>query len=242
SRFLRLPLADATTDHETVVDPERAGESLQERLRADGSEPEYAVRPPDTRCEAIETASDTRIVIDRPRIPLVAVVGVVGPAMIFLLFGSTIVQSIWSAHRVPSLSNPLLILVLIFGMVTIVAGVNLLVGRRRRRTTVTVSPTGLVIERRGAWRFQTTMVPAGEMIDIDESTVDGILASTKRPFHVTAPSETENDRLLAKLMTWALNSGIVVKTRQDVITFGEGLPASELHYLRQVLRNALTHR
>jgi hypothetical protein len=133
-------------------------------------------------------------------------------------------------------------IVVIFGIATLVGGVNLLVGRRRRRTTVTVSPHDLVIERRSAWRTRTTMVPTVEILDIDESTLDGLLASTKQSRHVTAPSETERDRVLSRLRTWAVNRGIVVKTRQDVITFGEGLPTSDLHYLRQVLRNALTRR
>ena len=41
---------------------------------------------------------------------------------------------------------------------------------------------------------------------------------------------------------WVPSSGIVVKSRRELISFGEGLPAGELQYLRSILRKALAGR
>jgi hypothetical protein len=228
SRSLRLPLADSTSDRETFVSPEQAGDSLRGRLLSGEPETERATPPPGMLCEVTESPEATRIIIPGPRFPRSAVLAAVAPAVVLLLVIAAVGPG--SLQNASSRGLPLafLILILILGIPVIVAGVNLIVGSTRRRTVVRVSSAGLVIERRSAWRTRSKTVAASDILDIDRST-----------FEHTLQSRGNGTAVLRHLATSTLNKGIVVKSRQEVITFGEELPTGELTYLRCVLRNAL---
>jgi hypothetical protein len=128
---------------------------------------------------------------------------------------------------------------LIFGVLAIASRVNLRVGSKRRKTTVHASPSGLVIERRGLWRTPLKAVSASDILDIDQSTFESTLKWARNSVTTVMAPGAVSQGLLATLRKWIPTKGIVVKSRQELITFGGGLPASELQYLRWVLRRAL---
>jgi hypothetical protein len=105
---------------------------------------------------------------------------------------------------------------------------------------VNASPDGLNIERRAAWRTYTKQIAASEIIDLDYSTVEGVIAAASQSAQGPTVSGTGMERLMEALKRWVPNKGIVVKSRTELITLGEGLPTDELQYLHQVLRHALT--
>jgi hypothetical protein len=63
SRLLSLPLIDTITDHETVVAPDRTGESLRDRLLPATLQTERVERPPGMRSEVSENDGYATIVI-----------------------------------------------------------------------------------------------------------------------------------------------------------------------------------
>jgi hypothetical protein len=129
-------------------------------------------------------------------------------------------------------------LMLFVGIPAVVIGVNLIVGAARKRTSITASPEGLTVERRTAWRTRITCIPSANIVDVDCSTFEGALESARRSSTAAAlsPKAGRLFALVAKLMP---TKGVVVKTHDDLIALGQGLPASELRYLTAVLRRAL---
>jgi hypothetical protein len=65
SRELRFPLADETTEHEVVVAPEHAGETLQQRLRHAGTTAARPAAPLKMRFTVTESPAETTVVIPR---------------------------------------------------------------------------------------------------------------------------------------------------------------------------------
>jgi hypothetical protein len=239
SRSLGLPLADTTTDHETVVSPAKAGYSLRDLLMSGEAEAEHPTPPPRMLSKITESSNEATIVIPGPKFPVSAVLGLLAPAVILLLVVTGIVPGYPRNIGARSIALAFMILVLIFGVLGIAGRVNLRVGSKRRRTTVKASRSGLVIESRGVWRTRLKAVSALEILDIDQSTFKSILKSAKNSVTTAVAPDAASRGLLAILRKWVPTKGIVVKSRQELITFGEGLPASELQYLRWVLRKAL---
>ena len=68
ARFLHLPLADTTTDHETVVSPDRAGETLRDRLIAYAAPAGRPLPPARLRSEVNQSSGEATIVIRGRRI------------------------------------------------------------------------------------------------------------------------------------------------------------------------------
>ena len=101
------------------------------------------------------------------------------------------------------------------------------------------SPSGLVIERpRGLVLTRTESILASEILDIDYFTMQGRLQSARRAAarqHSPAVSH-----VIDSMATLLPNQGVIVKTRNALITFGSGLKADELGYLVWVLKKSLS--
>jgi len=242
-RFLGMPLADATTDHETLVSPEQIGQTLQERLLSGNAEAENPMRPLAMRCEVHESGGEVAIVIPGKKSSLAGLFVSFISALLFLLVVPSIMRFFSRTETPWGIQVTLLIfLMLVLVIPLIFVSVNLLVGNRRRGTTVKASPAGLVIERRSTWRTSTKLIPASDILDLDYRTFEGALASAKTSSRMPGASSSGAERIFAFLKKWVPTKGIMVKSRQELIPFGEGLPADELQYLNWVVRKALAGR
>jgi len=243
SGFLRLPLVDMTTDHETVVAPERAGQALRERLLVDAAKAQQPPRPQKMRCEVNESPGKAIVIIPGGGSWAAGVLGVVFPLVILFVVIPRFLHAFTRAAPPLVQFGFLVFMVAIFVLPSIAASVHLMVSSKRRRSTVTASQDGLVIEQQKLGRSHTTEVPAGELLDLDCATVEAAMKAVRnsRPRVAGAPNP-EAPRLVAGLGRWVPSQGIVVKSRTGLITFGEGLRAGELQYLTWVLRKALAGR
>jgi hypothetical protein len=238
SHHLRLPLADITTDHEVIVSADRATDTLQQRLRSGGS-PSTLQAPPGMHCQVTRSSDETIIVI--PRRKSVAVAWVI--SIILMLFVMPAIFRFFSQSETPVESRLLFtaMMFLFFGVAPWVA-ISVAFGGIRRKTVITTSRAGIVVERGCGWRrTQTTVVPADGIFDVDCSTVDGMLESARgsTAFRQTTSTSPSIAWSLAALKKYVPTKGIVVKSRQGMVTFGEGLAAEELQYLKWVLTKAL---
>jgi hypothetical protein len=242
SRLLRLPLADTTTDHEVLTNPERAGETLQQRLRSAGAKLESGRRPAEMICQVSESAGQATIVIPARKSPFVTVV-LASVSGVALFFAPALWRLFRQTETPPALALPFFVLTLLgFGILPLAAAVNRMVRTRKDKTVVTASPSGLIIERRGAWRTETTTLSAGDILDVDHSTFDGTLQSARRAAGIAdipAPA-SDGTPQFAALKQWIPAKGIIVKSRHGLIAFGEGLPADELRFLKGVVSKALS--
>ncbi len=237
-RALRLPLVDMTTDHETVITPERASESLQERLLAGDVHLEQAAAPAGMRSAVSESGGVVTIVIPRYETALFRVLFAL--VILLLIVIPTLLQ-VFSRKASPSGGQ--VVLLIVFGLLVTIpllsGAANKFVGRKRKRTTVQASPAGFTIQNRTAWRTDTKIVSAADILDLDYATFEGALNSARRSSNIQVAPSATTAGMFARLRSLLPNQGIVVKSRQELITFGEGLAAEELQYLSWVLKTAL---
>ncbi|HVN92694.1 MAG TPA: hypothetical protein VMT38_03310 [Terracidiphilus sp.] len=242
SVFLRLPLVDTTSDHDTVVAPAQAGQSLRERLLSGKAEAQ-PLRPEKMRCQVTESPGRTTIVIPGGGSWPAGVLSIVFP-LVMLLFVIPAFLRFFTRGAPPLVQYGFLFfLVCIFVVPSLFASVNLMVGSARKKATVTASAAGLEIVKRSGGRTRTTQIPNAELLDLDCSTVDSALKSAMnssvKPAEVPSSGAT---RVVRFAKRWVPAQGIIVKSRRELIRFGEGLSGSELQYLRWILRKALLGR
>ena len=132
--------------------------------------------------DVIDSADAVRIVIPNPRthiaaflffaIPIAAPVFLFGPFFDFFRQSRTPDGVAWVF---------LGFLVVAFGVLPAWSGVHAYLKSRRGRTTITVSTSGIRIERRGVWKTRTVAtLAADDILDIDYSTTDSMLTSARR--------------------------------------------------------------
>jgi hypothetical protein len=241
SRLLRFPLADATTDHEVVLTPELAGASLQERSSSAVGPAEPLATPPAMRSRVSELGHETIITIPKRMSPAAgAAAGIV--ACLMLLIVAPVLWRLMSPGD--SHSGPRLIffafLIFFFGILPLVASATAF-GLIRNQVVVTASPAGLIIERQGMSRVRSETIPASEILDLDYSTMQGILGAQRAAQRASLPGAGGQNvpRVVAALGRLVPNKGIIVKTRRALISLGEGLSSDELCYLARVLKRSL---
>jgi hypothetical protein len=138
-----------------------------------------------------------------------------------------------------------------FGLLPLMGLVFRWLRSRVGRTIVTVSTEELRVEERGILRTRTiAALPASEILDVDYSSKESLIASARR----NAESEAVTLRQIPQssstagpntewvftiLSRFAKGKGIVVKTRTGLTTFGEGLADEEIQYLHTLIQRAL---
>lgn len=236
--LLRLPLVDTTTDHESVVDSGKGVVNLSERAFTTALTP--ARRPDKMRAVVTETVDSTTVVIPGGGSWFSGALGIVFPLFMLLIFLPALLRFFSRTHTPHYVQYGFsLFLILLFVLPTLLASVNLIVGSQRKRTTVTATAKGLTIEERAAWRKRSRFVPSVDLLDIDCSTIGGAIESVKASRGITLNPDPRTERLLTVLKKYLPSQGIIVKTRTELLTFGQGLPAGELQYLVWVLRQSL---
>ena len=142
-------------------------------------------------------------------------------------------------------------IILFFGVLPAMTALNGYLRSRRGRTIVTVSPRGIDIRERGAWKTgPVNSLPAPAILDIDFSTSESVttaarLAAEQRVRTSSGSGTTSAEIgprtqwLLTTLSRYAKGHGITIKTRQGLTTFGQGLTDEETRYVHSMIRRAL---
>jgi hypothetical protein len=230
ARFLNLPLVDSTTDHETAVEPERAGAPLRER----GLTAETVAPPAHMRSQVDESRTETIVTIPgtlRSFVTLlVASASIIGIVIFLRLFVPT-QAPLWVRG-----GFALFLIALFAAPALLAAGAYLFGGRRS--TTITASSEGLKIEKHDAWQTKTTLIAPEDILDIDLSTASGMLDHARKTA-ARAGHQQSASRALNRMSSLLPSRGLVIKSRRELVTLGEGVPAAELDYLRFVLSRAI---
>ena len=80
AKLLKLPLVDATTDHESVRDADRVDATLQERLRSGEDASAEAARPLRMQCQVRESSRAVEIVLPGPGFKPGTLIGLSSPS------------------------------------------------------------------------------------------------------------------------------------------------------------------
>jgi hypothetical protein len=142
-------------------------------------------------------------------------------------------------------------IILFFAVLPGMTALNGYLRSRRGRTYITVSPRGIDIRERAAWRTGPVIsLPAAEILDIDFSTAESLTAAARvaAEQRVRASSGTSSTSpeigprtqwLLTTLTRLAHGHGITIKTRQGLTTVAKGLADDETRYVHGIIRRAL---
>jgi hypothetical protein len=251
ARHLAIDIEDASTDSAVRVSPDEANLSLRERRRARPFA-ESTSRPPAARSDVVHHSGSTQILIPKPHVhPVALIVGLAVASIPWVMLSSFL--DFFRRTDTPPIVGWVFLAFLIgaFGVLPALVTLGAFLRSRLGRTIVVVSPEGLRIMERGVWRTTTVAShAAAEILDVDCSTRDSMLASARRsaerkareayPAEPAAAVGPRLERLLTTLSRFAKSKGVVVKTRQGLTRFGEGLDDDEVRYLQSVTRRALT--
>jgi hypothetical protein len=250
ARLLAVEVEDATSDHAVSMPASQSALPLSERLRSERSG-DPPTRPSNMRSEVHAEGNGIRVTIPAPPVhpflivatlvPVAFVVTVLGPAKVFFDLTKTPEPMGW-------------VFLGFFALFAVIPGmtvVNAIVRARRGATIVTVGNDGIRIEDRGAWSTTTTgSYSAADIFEIDYSTTESTMAAARRTA-LTIARESDRmarppsavspgmERVLTRIVAFARRSGITLKTRRGLVTFGAGLDDREIQYLHALIRRAL---
>jgi hypothetical protein len=237
ARALHLPLADTTTEHEVIVAPEHAADTLQQRLRTQTLP--RPVLPPAMHSIVSESSGETTIVIPHRIQPLAGAIGALFGGLMLCIVAPLFWRLLsHSGTPLPARLGFVGFLAVFFGIAPMTASAAAF-GFLRRTVAVKASPSGLVIQRpRGMVGTRTESILATEILDIDYNTMQGRLQSARRAAtHQNSPAVSGVFNSIATMLP---NQGVIVKTRNALIIFGAGLQADELGYLVWILKKSLS--
>ena len=252
ARHLHLDIEDASSDHSVRMSPDQADLPLQHRLRLEHEKTAPIERPPAARSEVINEAAGVRVVIPMPRPHPVALAFMVIPVVVPLVMFHPLSQFFRQTHT-PGVVGWVFLgfLILMFGILPATGALHAFLSSRLGRTIVTVSMAGIRLQQRKLWRTKTLAShDASDIMDVDFSTADSMSASAMRTSeqYVLRSGQAiqgqqvvgeRTQRVIAALTRLAKGNGIIIKTRQGLTTFGEGLADDEIRYLHFIVRRAL---
>ena len=242
SSFLSLPLIDIISDHETVASPGENWRVARDQLqRTEMKRPEC---PANMRCQITESEMATRIVIPGSGGLPVHVLGIVLPLVVLLVLMPWLDRVL---DRTPMLAwtrTALFILAAIMIIPPLLFVSALLIVRgTRKQVTVIASHIGLEIEQKNCFRNRRRRVPAADLLDVDSSTVEGAIQNIRAASNLGSAAQIlDSVWWFQRLKSSVPTKGVFVKSRTELIRFGEGLPAEELQYLTWLLRQAVFNR
>jgi hypothetical protein len=252
ARHLHLDIEDASSDHSVRLSPDQADLPLQHRLRLEHEKTAPIERPASARSEVINESGGVRVVIPMPRVHPVALAFMVIPVVVPLIMFQPLSQFFRQTHA-PGMVGWFFLgfLILMFGILPASGALHAFLSSRLGRTIVTASMAGIRVQRRKIWRTKTVAShDASDIMDIDFSTTNSLSASAMRTSeqYVLRSGQAvsgqqvvgkRTQRVIAALTRFVKGKGIIIKTRQGLTTFGEGLADDEIRYLHSVVRRAL---
>jgi hypothetical protein len=247
AKFLRFPMVDASTDHESVTDPDRLEETFQERLRSSEDRNEGVSKPLVMRSQVHEQNRTVQIKIPGPGFKPSGILGLIIPAGI-LAYAVPHLLRFFGETNTPPFVQVIFVgfLVLFFGVIPLCRFIHSVLLALNSRTLITISADGIDMEERGAWRTKKSSIPASEILDLDYDTAQGALSAAKENAlrsHLKGrtPEELESSvpQWLGSLKKLVKSKGVVVKSKKGFIYFGAGLPDEEVRYLYWVAKRTL---
>ena len=252
AKHLHLDIEDSTSDHPVRVTPADAERSFRERAIPFATDAAVA-QPASLRSTVTREPDGVRIDIPHPPI---------SPIGLFAGFLPLIIPVIvvpWMLDFFRHTNTPgaigwifVAFVTIFFGVLPVMTAVNAFRRSRRGGTIVRVSPRGIDIQERGAWRTRSTAsIKASDILDVDFSTRDSAAASTRVAAEQQAMKSTgldsaavgqRSERLLVWLATFAKGQGLTVKSRSGLTSFGAGLADEEIRYLHALVCRALQGR
>jgi hypothetical protein len=252
ARHLHVDVEDSTTDHPVRVTPADAERAFRERA-VEFASPGATAQPADSRSTVTREPDGLRIDIPLPRMsPIAAFFGLI-PLIVPIIVVPWLMNFFRRTNTPDAIGWVFLgFMIFFFGLLPATTVANAFRRARRGGTIVCVSPRGIRIQERGAWRTRPkASIDASDILDVDYSTRESAAASARAAAEEQAMASSKAssaevgprvERLTAWLAQFATGHGLTVKTRTGLTTFGAGLADDEIRYLHALVRRALHGR
>ncbi len=248
--LLDLPLVDASTGQESVTPAGQVDDPLRARIRKNGTVPEAVHRPRPMECTV--QIRGKGILIQRPGPPfkVAGLLTVAVPGAVLALLAPTVLRFFRETGTPEGVQWVALGAGIFFLLLLPASSVLLSLARSvRGGTRIECSPEGIIIQERGTLKTGTTRIPARDIMGIDAHTgmgeLDSLRAGIAEMRRSTGPAPTFGSRrrgdpwwfsLLRRLVP---SKGILIRTREEVVAVGTGLPDQEVRYLAWVMVRTL---
>jgi hypothetical protein len=240
AKFLRVPLVDAATTHESVLAADLADAPFPEQppgadLRGD------APRPLRMQSRVRESSRTLEIILPGPGFQWRKLVGPSISVGVLSYLSPHLLRFFRQTHTPEAVQTAILgFAVFLFVVIPLVGIFNAARLASRGRALVRASPEGIVIEERGAWRARSTRLPGGEILGVDYGTAEDAFTSAQRDAEQRVRARRGvAPRWFAVMRRLVASKGITVKSRKGLFTFGAGLPDDEVRYLHALVVRAL---
>jgi hypothetical protein len=252
--FLRLPIIDTSTDHETVIDSHLAERSYRSKIDEKKEEFTPAPRPAVLQTQVQESSASVEVIIPEKVFNPSKLIRYMMPSMILIFFVPQFV-SFFRQTNTPDIVKYVFLVIAIFflGIVPLIGLIIAIVRSRKCRTVVTASTEGIKIDYRGILRTKTRHIPIADILGLDYSTAETVWKSVrqsssrqpKKDFSVDYESMGyigRTPRWMRIFKKFVKSKGIIIKSRSGLITFGAGLPDEEVQYLFSLVKRVIVER
>ncbi len=262
ARYLGVPLVDATTPRPSETAAGRLGASLRDRLRDGDEEAPDFPRPVRPRSQVTQHRGSAEIALPAPPFARSRLVMAAASGGVFAWAAPGILRFFEATGTPGGVQVAALgFIASVFVVIPVAGALGDLLRSVRGGTLVTVSPEGIVIEERGAWRSRFTRIAAGDVLGLDHGTTDDAMAeawaegrrrvasrrrdqrSARTPpptASSTPPSPVGREPGWARAVRRLVPSkGVLVKTRSGLVALGAGLPDDEVRWLHGVVARGL---
>jgi hypothetical protein len=250
AKFLRLPLVDRSTPHESVLETEAAQRSFGRR-NGSRNAVERPVPPPSVLQSAVQESADGVIITIPGRLGTAGIIQFLIP-IAFALFVVFNVAPLFGATDTPEFVSVMFFAVaLLFFVIPLIRALWGVFDAKTKSTVVSAGAQGVEIEERHAFRKRSTRIPPDAIIDIDFSTSRTVVEGAEGAGEHSAPSGNGSSRWregqvvaapswLKKIVRLFPAKGIFIKAHTGIYSFGAGLPDNEVRYLHDIVTRALS--
>jgi hypothetical protein len=251
SDFLGFPVIDSSTEHESVIDSHLADAAYHDVTEHERETVTYVSRPPVLLSQVQESADEVQIIIPDKSFKAVRIIRYMLPALI-LIFIVPQFGSFFKNTNTPDIIEYifLFVAILFFGIIPLIGLMLSIIRSRRNRTIVTANADGTKIESCGILQTKTKHIPRSDILGMDYSTTESIIGSVRKSManrnvqgqnvdYSSIGYSGSTPRWVNILQRFVKSKGIIIKSRNGLITFGAGLPDEEVQYLFSIVKKAL---
>jgi len=249
--FLCIPMVDASTDHETVIQSDKLNTAFGGQP-AENEEHDFEVAQPAVMRTKIQQLPDgIQIVIPEKVFKPARFAKYVFSALILIIIIPEFV-SFFRDTNTPDVIKYVFLgfPILIFGILPLIGMIFSIMRASKTRTVVTVNAGGIEIEYHGIWRRRVNRVPAADILGLDYSTAETVWKSSLQRAAQQKRNQGSGDfgstgydgrtpRWIQAFRKFVKSKGVIIKSRSGLVTFGAGLPDQEVQYLFMLVKRVL---
>ncbi|MBM3790345.1 MAG: hypothetical protein FJW35_08345 [Acidobacteria bacterium] len=245
--FLRLPLVDASTDHEVVLSRDDATRGFAVHEPAPATSDRRPARPSAMRSRVECSGRILKIIVPETGFSPAMLLGLILPAGILGYVIPRLLEFFGETHTPRYVAAYFVVfLVLFFGVLPALGAINRILRSIRGRTTLEASAEGIVIEEQASWRRRRVAISAGEIFGIDYSAAEPASVAHRQASRERPPrsrAETSGAPEPPGTRRWrrrpVKSKGVLLKCSRGIIAVGAGLPDEEVRYLYFLVKRAL---